>query len=52
MLPEDNSGAEITSGAMDVTDVKDDIGAEGAIIGTHVGIDRLGMLPMPRRRVT
>lgn len=52
MLAEGKRGAEITKGGMDVTDVKDDIGGKGAIVGTDVGIDRLGMLPMPKRRIT
>lgn len=46
---EGSRGAEIIRGGMDVTDAKEDIGAKGAIVGTDAGIDRFGILPMPRR---
>lgn len=51
MLTEGIRGADITKGGMEVAEVKDDMGANGVIAGTDAGIDRFGMLPMPRRGI-
>lgn len=47
VLTEGTKGAEITKGGMEVTEVKG-MGANGAIVDIDVGMDRFGILPIPR----
>lgn len=48
VLTEGTRGAEITRGGMEVMEVRD-MGANGVTADTDVGMDRFGMLPIPKR---
>ena len=48
VLTEGTRGAEITKGGMDVIEVRD-IGANGVIVDMDVGMDKFGILPIPKR---
>lgn len=47
VLEEGIRGAETTKGGIDVIEGKD-MGARGVIAGTDAGMERFGILPMPR----
>lgn len=49
VLTEGTRGAEITKGGTDVIEVRD-IGANGVIIDMDVGMDKFGILPIPRAK--
>lgn len=49
VLTEGTRGAEITRGGMEVMEVRA-MGANGAIADTDVGMDRFGILPIPRAK--
>lgn len=49
VLTEGTRGAEITKGGMEVMEVRD-MGANGVIADTDVGMDRFGILPIPRAK--
>lgn len=48
VLIEGIRGVEIIKGGIEVTAVNDDMGAKGVIVGTDVGMDRFGILPIPK----
>lgn len=49
VLTEGTRGAEITKGGMEVMEVTD-MGASGVIVDIDVGMDRFGILPIPRAK--
>lgn len=49
VLMEGTRGAEITRGGMEVMEVRD-TGANGVIVDIDVGMDRFGILPIPRAK--
>lgn len=49
VLTEGTRGAEITKGGMEVMEVRD-MGANGVIADIDVGMDRFGILPIPRAK--
>lgn len=49
VLTEGTRGAEITKGGMEVMEVRD-TGANGVIADIDVGMDRFGILPIPRAK--